>query len=422
MKVLVIGGGGREHALVWKIAQSPKVDHIYCAPGNAGISRQATCVDISAENVPALLDFALNEGIGLTVVGPEGPLVAGLVNAFEEAGLRVFGPRREAAAIEGSKTLAKEIMLKYGIPTANFAAFDDPDKAREYIAQCGVPCVIKADGLAAGKGVVVAMDEETALAAVKSILEEKSFGEAGRHLVIEEFLEGEEVSILAFTDGEKIVPMVSAQDHKRVFDDDLGPNTGGMGAYSPAPVYTAEIQQVVESTILQATVDALAAEGRRYRGVIYAGLMLTSRGPKVLEYNARFGDPETQAVLARLETDLVEIMEAVLDGHLDTQEIRWSTEAAVCVVLASGGYPGSYLKGLPITGLDRLPDHCVAFHAGTAIKDDQLITSGGRVLGIAARGAGIAEAIANTYEAVEKVHFDGMHYRTDIGHRALIRG
>ncbi|MHB1127567.1 MAG: phosphoribosylamine--glycine ligase [Bacillota bacterium] len=421
MKVLVIGGGGREHALVWKIAQSPKVKHIYCAPGNAGISRQATCVDISAENVPALLEFARNEKIDLTVVGPEGPLVVGLVNAFEDAGLRVFGPSGEAAAIEGSKTLAKEIMQKYGIPTARFATFKDPKEARDYIARYGVPCVVKADGLAAGKGVVVAMDEETALAAVKSMLEENTFGEAGNRIIIEEFLEGEEVSILAFTDGEIVVPMVSAQDHKRVFDDDQGPNTGGMGAYSPAPVYTAEIRQTVETAILQATVDALAAEGRRYRGVLYAGLMITRQGPKVLEYNARFGDPETQAVMARLETDLVEVMEAVLDGQLGALEIQWSPQSAVCVAISSGGYPGNYIKGLPITGLDRLPDDCVAFHAGTAIENGQLITSGGRVLGITARGAGIEEAIANAYRGVEQVHFEHMHYRTDIGHRALIR-
>lgn len=421
MKVLVVGGGGREHALVWKIAQSPRVEAVFCAPGNAGIARYAQCIPILAEDIQGLLGFARQERIDLTVVGPEAPLVAGLVSAFEEAGLRVFGPRKNAAEIEGSKALAKEIMEKYGIPTARYATFTDAAAARDYIRQHGAPCVVKADGLAAGKGVTVAMTAGEALAAVETIMEDRAFGAAGERVVIEEYLEGEEVSVLAFTDGETVVPMASAQDHKRVFDGDQGPNTGGMGAYSPAPLYTDQLHEQVIREILVPTIRGMATEGRHYRGVLYAGLMVTKDGPKVLEYNARFGDPETQPILMRLDTDLVDIIESILAGRLAGQPVRWKDEAAVCVVLASGGYPGDYQKGKVITGLDQVPGGVEVFHAGTALKDGQVVTTGGRVLGVTALGTTIREAINNAYEAIKPIHFEGMHYRTDIGRKALER-
>ena len=419
MKILVVGGGGREHALVWKLAQSPKVSKIFCAPGNAGIADLASCVPIPADDVAGLLAFAQREKIDLTVVGPEAPLIAGLADQFIAAGLKIFGPSRRAAEIEGSKALAKEIMAKYGIPTAQYQVFDTVEPAIAYIHQLGAPIVVKADGLAAGKGVIVAEDIATAIQAVKEILEERIFGEAGSRVLVEEFLEGEEVSILAFTDGRVIVPMVSAQDHKRVFDGDQGPNTGGMGAYSPAPVYTPEIARVTMEKILQPTVDGLRAEGRLYQGVIYAGLMLTKDGPKVLEYNARFGDPETQPVLMRLETDLVEIIEAILAGHLAEQEIIWSDQAAVCVVLTAGGYPGSYDKGQVISGLGSSSPGAYVFHAGTARQGDQVVTAGGRILGVTATGETIQAALENAYRAAAKISFAGMHYRRDIGWRAI---
>lgn len=421
MKILVVGGGGREHALVWKISQSPRVKKIFCAPGNAGIAGLAECVNIAADDVDTLLKFALENKIDLTVVGPEAPLMAGLVDQFEAVGLRVFGPRQRAAEIEGSKTLAKEIMEKYSIPTARYRVFEDPVPAIQYIRELGAPLVVKADGLAAGKGVIVAADTETAVQAVKEIMEDRAFGDAGNRVLVEEFLEGEEVSVLAFTDGEHVVPMVSSQDHKRVFDGDLGPNTGGMGAYSPAPVYTSEVAEFTLEKILKPTIAGLKAEGRTYRGVIYAGLMVTKDGPKVLEYNARFGDPETQPVLMRLKTDLVEIMEAILTGCLKGQEISWSEEASVCVVMASGGYPGSYQKGKPIKGLEQTRRDVYVFHAGTALKDGETVTAGGRVLGVTARGKTIREAIESAYGTVEKIHFEGMQYRKDIGGKALKR-
>lgn len=421
MKILVVGGGGREHALVWKISQSPRVKKIFCAPGNAGIAGLAECVNIAADDVDTLLKFALENKIDLTVVGPEAPLMAGLVDQFEAVGLRVFGPRQRAAEIEGSKTLAKEIMEKYSIPTARYRVFEDPVPAIQYIRELGAPLVVKADGLAAGKGVIVAADTETAVQAVKEIMEDRAFGDAGNRVLVEEFLEGEEVSVLAFTDGEHVVPMVSSQDHKRVFDGDLGPNTGGMGAYSPAPVYTSEVAEFTLEKILKPTIAGLKAEGRTYRGVIYAGLMVTKDGPKVLEYNARFGDPETQPVLMRLKTDLVEIMEAILAGCLKGQEISWSEEASVCVVMASGGYPGSYQKGKPIKGLEQTRRDVYVFHAGTALKDGETVTAGGRVLGVTARGKTIREAIESAYGTVEKIHFEGMQYRKDIGGKALKR-
>jgi len=421
MKVLVVGGGGREHALVWKLKQSPRVKEVYCAPGNAGIARDASCVNISAEDIPALMAFAREKAIDLTIVGPEAPLNAGIVDKFREAGLKIFGPSRAAAEIEGSKVVAKDIMAKYGIPTAGYAAFTDPEKAFSYIKQQGAPCVVKADGLAAGKGVIVATDEQTALDAVRSIMVDRAFGAAGDLLVVEECLVGEEVSILAFTDGINVIPMVSSQDHKRVFDNDQGLNTGGMGAYAPAPVYTPEVHRRAMEEILIPMIRALNAEGRTYQGVIYAGLMVTDQGPKVLEFNARFGDPEAQPVLTLLETDLVDIIDAILENRLDRIEVKWKEQASICVVLASGGYPGPYEKGKVIGGLDDVPEGVVVFHSGTAEKGGEIVTAGGRVLGVTAVGPDIPSAIKSAYAAVKKIHFDGMHYRKDIGRKALER-
>lgn len=420
MKILVVGGGGREHALVWKLAQSPRVKKIYCAPGNAGISQLAECVDIAADDIKTLLSFAEEQKIDLTVVGPEAPLIGGIVNQFTAAGLKIFGPSKEAAEIEGSKALAKSIMEKYQIPTAGYQVFDQADPAIAYIKSMGAPIVVKADGLAAGKGVIVALDVQTAVGAVKEIMEDKIFGAAGAKVVVEEYLAGEEVSILAFTDGEHVVPMVSAQDHKRIFDGDQGLNTGGMGAYSPAPIYSPEIAQITLEEILKPTVAGLKSEGRTYRGVIYAGLMITPKGVKVLEYNARFGDPETQPVLMRLKTDLVDIIEAVLEGRLAEQKIEWWDDAAVCVVLASGGYPGRYETGEKIYGLGRTDPNGYVFHAGTVFREGDVVTAGGRVLGVSAKGETIEEAIGRSYREVERIHFEGMHYRTDIGKKALI--
>ncbi|AGL01901.1 phosphoribosylamine--glycine ligase [Desulfoscipio gibsoniae] len=419
MKVLIVGGGGREHALAWKISQSPRAKKIFCAPGNAGIAQLAECVDIKDKNIPAIIDLVRREKIDLTVVGPEVPLVAGLVDALEKEGYPVFGPRQRAAEIEGSKVLAKEIMHKYAIPTARYAVFDSAHQAKDYIKQLGGPCVIKADGLAAGKGVIVAGDEQTALAAVNDIMESKIFGAAGQRVVVEECLRGEEVSMLAFTDGEHVVPMLAAQDHKQVYDNDTGPNTGGMGAYAPAPVLSPELRQQVLEKVMIPAVRGMAAEDRPYRGVLYAGLMMTEQGPQVLEFNARFGDPETQPLLMMLESDLVDVMEALLAGELYKVDLRWYDGACVCVVLASGGYPGSYGKGEVITGLDNLPENVVAFHAGTAFKGSQVVTAGGRVLGITARAEGIPEAIELAYQGVSRVKFSGMHYRKDIGKKAI---
>lgn len=418
----MIGGGGREHTLVWKVRQSPRVEKVYCAPGNGGISQMAECVSIAADDIERLLAFAGKERIDLTIVGPEGPLTLGIADRFRAAGLAAFGPGREAANIEGSKVFAKDLMARYGISSAGYATFSNSDEARCYIKKHGVPCVVKAEGLAAGKGVVVAHDQETALEAVRLILEERAFGAAGNRVVVEEYLEGEEVSVLAFTDGRTVVPMVPAQDHKRVFDNDQGPNTGGMGAYSPVPVYDQGTHQTVVERILLPTVQALAAEGILYTGVLYAGLMLTGDGPKVLEFNARFGDPETQVVLPRLKTDLVDIMEAVNDGHLDKISIEWNPEAAVCVVMAAGGYPGSYTKGDPIQGLEGDRPGVMAFHAGTKWNDGVLVTDGGRILGVTALGSTLAEAQRLAYAAVDGISFKGMHYRRDIGSRALVTG
>ncbi len=419
MKVLVVGGGGREHALVWKLRQSSRVNKIFCAPGNAGIARLASCVEIKAEDIGGLLSFARREKIDLTIVGPEAPLVAGIVDAFERAGLAVFGPSAKAAAIEGSKVWAKELMAKYNIPTADFAVFDRPREAKEYVLKRGAPVVVKADGLAAGKGVKVCATTDGALAAIAEMMERKIFGQAGERVVIEECLAGEEVSILAFTDGETVLPMLAAQDHKQVYDNDQGPNTGGMGAYAPAPVCTPRVSEEVLQKILIPLVKGLANEGCPYRGVLYAGLMVTEEGPKVLEFNARFGDPEAQPLLVLFRTDLVDVCEAVLTGRLAAQNICWAEGAAVCVVLASGGYPGSYGKGKVIKGLENVPDDILIFHAGTALVDGQVVTAGGRVLGVTTAAKGIREAIIHAYEGVREISFEGMHYRRDIGQKAL---
>ncbi|MGM9526185.1 MAG: phosphoribosylamine--glycine ligase [Peptococcaceae bacterium] len=421
MKVLVIGSGGREHALVWKISQSPKVDKIYCAPGNAGIGQLAECVAIKADDLDGLLDFALQNQIDLTVVGPEVPLTMGIADKFQEKGLKIFGPSGKAAEIEGSKTFAKDLMAKYGIPTAKYGAFTDATEAKDFLNQVGLPCVVKADGLAAGKGVLICETKAEAEAAVDDILVDNKFGSAGSRVVVEEFLTGQEVSMLAFTDGKTVVPMVSSQDHKRIWDGDKGLNTGGMGAYSPAPVYTNDVHAIVVPQVLEATVAAMNAEGRPFAGILYAGLMLTADGPKVLEFNARFGDPETQAVLPRLKSDLVDIFLAIIDGRLDEMQIEWYNEAAVCVVIASGGYPESSDKGRVITGLDEAAaTGAIVFHAGTKETDGNIVTNGGRVLGISALGKDIAEAIANAYKGVEKIKFENMQYRTDIGKKAFL--
>jgi len=421
VKVLVVGGGGREHVLVWKVLSSPHVDQVLAAPGNAGIGEVAECADVEAEDIDGLIRLAEGERVDLTIVGPEAPLALGIVDRFREAGLKIFGPTKEAAKIESSKVFAKELMAKYGIPTARFEVFDDPNRARDYIRKAGTPIVVKADGLAAGKGSIVCRTLDEAYGAVERIMEEKEFGDAGNLIVVEEMLVGEEASILAITDGEAIKPFLPSQDHKPVYDGDRGPNTGGMGAYAPAPVVTEEVARTVMEGILRPAVEGMAKEGTEYRGVLYAGLMITREGPKVLEFNCRFGDPESQAVLPLFEGDLVEVLEATIEGRLEEAEVRNSQGAAVCVVLASGGYPGKYEKGKVIEGLDELEnmEDVLVFHAGTAKRDGKLVTNGGRVLGVTALGPDIPRAIERAYEAVAKVHFEGMHYRRDIGRKAL---
>lgn len=416
MKVLVVGGGGREHAIVWKLAKSPQIDEIYAAPGNPGIERLATCVNIAVEDIPGLAEFAKKNNIDLTVVGPEAPLVAGIVDEFKNRGLTVFGPDKAAAQIEGSKIFSKNLMKKYNIPTADYKVFEDPKDAISYIDTAPMPIVVKADGLAAGKGVIIAPDRSTAKEAVKTMMIDKAFGKSGSRIVLEEYLEGPEVTVLAFCDGKRAVPMVSSRDHKRVFDNNKGPNTGGMGAVSPAPAYTPEIAEIVERDIIQRTIDAMASEGAPFQGVLYTGLMITKNGPKVLEYNCRFGDPEAQVVIPRLKTDLVEVMQAVIDGDLTNAKIEWKSEVAVCVVIASGGYPGHYETGKVISGLDDAEKNgSIVFHAGTAEKDGKIITAGGRVLGVTALGKDVDEARKLAYESVSKIRFEGMHYRKDIG-------
>jgi phosphoribosylamine--glycine ligase len=417
MKILVVGGGGREHALVWKISKSPRVSRIYCAPGNGGISELAECVNILATDIEGMVSFAKQNKIDLTVVAPDDPLAMGMVDAFQAEGLRAFGPTQDAAMIESSKVFAKNLMQKFGIPTAEYRVFEDYAGAVEYVSRIEYPTVIKAEGLALGKGVVIARDIHEAKEVIKAMMVEKVFGQAGLRVVIEEYMTGPEVSVLAFTDGRAVLPMVSAQDHKRAYDGDNGPNTGGMGAFSPSRVYTSEVAREVEDCIIRPTVSAMAEEGRPFKGVLYFGLMLTEQGPRVLEYNARFGDPETQVVLPRLKTDIVDIFEAVIDERLDEINIEWDDNAAVCVVLASGGYPKSYNTGYEISGIEEVlkdPDIMV-FHAGTKKIDGKYYTSGGRVLGVTAVANDLDAAIHKVYENVKKIHFENMHYRRDIG-------
>lgn len=418
MRVLVVGGGGREHALVWKISQSPKVKKVYCAPGNAGTGQHAENVAIAADNIDQLLEFARDNKIALTVVGPEQPLVLGIVDRFRAAGLRVFGPTANAARIEGSKAFSKKLMHKYGVPTGNFRVFDSVSPARDYVRGKG-RIIVKADGLAAGKGVYICKNGDEAMIAIDQIMEQKIFGDAGKQLIIEEFIKGQEVSLLAFTDGKTVLPMESAQDHKTVYDGDQGPNTGGMGTYSPAPLLTKPMLDRVMNEVMYPVVKAMARENSLYQGILYAGLMITAAGPKVLEFNARFGDPETQPLLMRMQSDIIPIMESCIDGTLEGK-IQWSEQAAVCVVMAAGGYPGTYSKGDVIDGLDeaaKLPSVMV-FHAGTQKNGDQVVTNGGRVLGVTALGDNISTAIENAYGAVKKISWRGVHYRTDIGKRA----
>lgn len=421
MKVLVIGSGGREHALVWKIAQSPLVERVFCAPGNPGIGTIAENVTIAVDDLPGLLAFASREGIDLTVVGPELPLSLGIVDLFEEYGLKIFGARRNAAIIEGSKAFAKELMQKYQVPTAAYQVFTEPEPAVAFIDRVGAPIVIKADGLAAGKGVIIAQTRDEAVAAVTDMLTGNAFGAAGARVVIEEFLTGEEASFLAFTDGRNIIPLASAQDHKAVFDGDRGPNTGGMGAYSPAPVVTPAIHEKAMVEVLRRTVDGMAAEGRPYRGVLYAGLMIDGENVKTLEFNARFGDPECQPLLMRMKSDIVPILVAVAEGDISRVAIEWHDQAAVCVVMATEGYPGDYRKGDVISGLDKAAEieDLVVFHAGTALKEDRFVTNGGRVLGVTALGATVREAIDRAYRGVADISWPGVHYRRDIGRKAL---
>ena len=419
MKVLVVGSGGREHALCWKIAQRPDTE-VYVAPGNIGMVDVATLVNIKVDDIAGLVDFAKAEGIDLTVVGPELPLTLGIVDAFQEAGLACFGPNKAAAKLEGSKAFSKELMKKYGIPTAAFDTFTDVEKAKAFVDEIGVPCVVKADGLAAGKGVIICMTREEADKAIEDMLTDHAFGDASATIVIEEYMVGPEVSVLAFADGKTVLPMVSAQDHKRISDGDKGPNTGGMGAYSPAPVYNEALSAEVNKTIIEPTIAAMAAEGTPFTGILYTGLMLTEKGPRVLEYNVRFGDPETQPIMVRMKSDIVALFQACVDGKLDEATLEWHDEAAVCVIMASGGYPASSEKGVPIHGLDDIAaEEAIVFHSGTAEKDGEIVTNGGRVLGVTAKDATIKGAIDKAYAAVEKINFDHMQFRRDIGARAL---
>ena len=423
MKVLIIGSGGREHALVWKIVQSPAVKKIYCAPGNAGIAQQAECLPFAAEDGPSIIAWAEKEKIDLTVVGPEAPLTMGIVDAFEARGLRIFGANQQAAEIEGSKAFAKYLMKKYGVPSGDFQVFDDYGAAVRYVKKTGVPLVVKADGLAAGKGVILCPTMEEAIAALDLIMVQKAFGAAGRQVVVEEFLQGEEASFLAFTDGETVLSLPTSQDHKPIFDHDQGPNTGGMGAYSPAPVVSEKVHRQVMKEIMIPTIHGMAEEGRKYRGVLYAGLMIHNEKAKVLEFNARFGDPETQPLFMRMKSDLVSVLEATIEGSLSNLKVAWDDRPTVCVVMAAQGYPGPYEKGKVISGLGeaaKIPGTFV-FHAGTALKEGKIVTNGGRVLGVTAIGSAIGEAIGLAYEAAEIISWEGAYYRKDIGQKALKR-
>ena len=419
MKVLIVGSGGREHAIAWKVAQSPKVDKIYCAPGNAGIAEYAECVPISAMEFDKLAAFAKEHEVDLTVIGMDDPLVGGIVDVFEAQGLRVFGPRKNAAILEGSKAFSKDLMKKYNIPTAAYETFTDPYKALEYLQTAKMPIVLKADGLALGKGVLICNTLEEAQAGVKEIMEDKKFGSAGNQMVIEEFMTGREVSVLSFVDGDTIRIMTSSQDHKRALDGDQGLNTGGMGTFSPSPFYTKEVDEFCKKYIYQPSVDAMKKEGRTFKGIIFFGLMLTADGPKVLEYNARFGDPETQVVLPRMKNDIMEVFEACIDGTLNQIELEFEDNAAVCVVLASDGYPVKYEKGFKIHGLEKFKDAdgYYVFHAGTKFDEDgDIVTNGGRVLGVTAKGKDLKEARANAYKATEWINFANKYMRHDIGH------
>lgn len=421
MKVLVVGGGGREHALIRKIKESSKVDEIFCTPGNGGISYDAKCFDVSATDIDGVVDLAKKLSVDLVVVAPDDPLVAGMVDALNDAGFKTFGPRANAAIIEGSKVFSKELMQKYNIPTAEYKVFDNANDAIEYIKEKNeFPTVIKADGLALGKGVIIPENLDDAVAGVKEIMEDKIFGASGNNIVVEEFLTGPEVSVLAFTDGKCVKPMVSSMDHKRALDGDKGLNTGGMGTVSPNPYYTEEVAAECMDKIFMPTINAMNQEGRTFKGCLYFGLMITPKGPKVIEYNCRFGDPETQVVLPRLKTDIIDIFEAINNETLSELDIEWSEKACACVIMASGGYPKSYKKGVEITGLTSGQlDGVTVYHAGTKIENDKLVTSGGRVLGVTALGDSLANALKKSYEAVENIHFDNAHYRKDIGKRAL---
>lgn len=415
MKILVVGGGGREHAICWKLSKEKNVEKIYCAPGNAGIANVAECLNIGDTNIEELLKFAKENEIGLTIVGPEVPLVMGIVDEFEKEGLRVFGPNKKCAQLEGSKAFSKDFMIKHNIPTAKYKEYTNLEEAISEIDSFGYPVVIKADGLAAGKGVVIPENREDAIATLKEMMSDKKFGTAGDKIVIEEFLKGIETSILAFVDNDTIVPMASAKDHKKVNNYEQGPNTGGMGTFSPSEIYTEELANKVKETVLEKTLEGFKKDGLNFKGILFVGLMITEDGEKVLEYNVRFGDPETQSVLFRLETDLHEIMEAILDNKLKDIEINYSDDEAVCVMLTSGGYPDSYEKGKIITGLENLDDDIVVFHSGTKMLDGNLVTNGGRVIGITAKSATVKDAAEKVYENIKKINFGGMHYRTDIG-------
>lgn len=421
MKVLVVGGGGREHALVRKIKESKKVDEIFCTPGNGGISYDAKCFDVAATDIDGVVNLAKEIKADLVVVAPDDPLVAGMVDALNEAGFKTFGPRANAAIIEGSKVFSKELMQKYNIPTAEYKVFDNAEEAIDYIKERNeFPTVIKADGLALGKGVIIPENLEDAIAGVKEIMEDKIFGASGNNIVVEEFLTGPEVSVLAFTDGKCVKPMVSSMDHKRALDGDKGLNTGGMGTVSPNPYYTQEVAKECMDKIFMPTINAMNNEGRTFKGCLYFGLMITPKGPKVIEYNCRFGDPETQVVLPRLKTDIVDIFEAIDNETLSDLDVKWSDDACACVIMASGGYPKSYPKGIEITGLSNGQlDGVTVYHAGTKLQDNKLVTSGGRVLGVTALGDTLENALKKSYDAVEKIHFEGAHYRRDIGKRAL---
>lgn len=415
MKILVIGGGGREHAICWKLKGEIDVEKIYCAPGNAGISDVAECVNISDSDIDGLILFAKEKNVDLTIVGPEVPLVMGIVDKFEEESLKIFGPNKECARLEGSKAFSKDFMIRHAIPTAKYKEYTDIERAIDEIDDFGYPVVIKADGLAAGKGVIICENRDTAIDSLKNMMQSKQFGSAGERIVVEEFLVGIETSILAFVDNNNIIPMVSAKDHKKIFDNEKGPNTGGMGTFSPSEIYTDELAEKIKFEVLEKTLHGFKEDGLNFRGILFVGLMITETGEKVLEYNVRFGDPETQSVLFRLETDLNKIMNAILEDRLDSVDIKYSDSQAVCVMLTSGGYPDKYEKGKEITGLDKLDEDIVVFHSGTRFEADKLVTNGGRVLGVTAKATTVKEAADKVYKNIKNIDFEGMHYRTDIG-------